>query len=125
MSAAMAALEDEMRRYALGFPEAIEDHPWDHVAIKVRKKNFVFLGGHKDAEGLFSMTVKLPQSAEMVVNLPFVEPSGYGLGRAGWVTVKLSEGDDAEPEMLKEWIEQSYRAVAPKTLVKQLDAAGS
>ena len=109
-----------MRDYALTFPEAQEDHPWEHIAIKVRKKTFVFLGGHKDSDGLFSMTVKLPVSAEMAATLPYVEPAGYGLGRSGWVTVRCAVKDKADPEMLREWIDQSYRAVAPKKLVKEL-----
>ena len=118
----MAKLQEAMRIFALEFPESHEDHPWDHIAIKVRKKTFVFLGGHKDSDGMFSMTVKLPRSSEMVVTLPYVEPAGYGLGRSGWVTVKCRASDGADPDMFREWIDQSYRAVAPKTLVKKLDA---
>ncbi len=121
MSKKMAQLQEKMREYALTFPESHEDNPWEHIAIKVRKKTFVFLGGHKDSDGKFSMTVKLPVSAEMAATLPYVEPAGYGLGRSGWVTVKCAAKDKADPEMFREWIEQSYRAVAPKTLVKQLD----
>ena len=121
MSKKMAQLQEKMREFALTFPESHEDNPWDHIAIKVRKKTFVFLGGHKDSVGKFSMTVKLPVSAEMAATLPYVEPAGYGLGRSGWVTVRCAAKDKADPEMFREWIEQSYRAVAPKTLVKQLD----
>ena len=32
-------------------------------------------------------------------------------------------GDDFDLETIKAWIVQSYRAVAPKKLVKQLDGA--
>ena len=121
MSKKMKALEDRMRRFALTFPEAKEGKSWDHISIKVRKKNFVFFGGHKDSDGLFSMTLKLPQSAEMAASLPFVESSGHGYGRSGWVTVRLGPKDKADPKMFEEWIEQSYRAVAPKKLVKAMD----
>lgn len=121
MSKKMAALQEKMRQFALAFPEAQEDHPWDHIAVKVRKKTFVFLGGHKGSDGLFSMTVKLPVSAEMATTLSYVEPAGYGLGRSGWVTVKCAAKDKPDAGMFREWIEQSYRAVAPKTLVKELD----
>lgn len=38
------SLEAELRDYALSFPEAGEDHPWGHIAVKVRGKAFVFLG---------------------------------------------------------------------------------
>jgi hypothetical protein len=30
--------------------------------------------------------------------------------------------DDAPVDLLLDWIEESYRTIAPKTLVKQLDA---
>lgn len=120
MSKKHAALEEKLRKYALTFPEATEEHPWDHVAIKVRGKTFVFLGG--DKADAFSLTVKLPVSAEMAVTLPFVEPAGYGLGKSGWVSVRPGPKDPLDEKLYREWIAQSYRAIAPKKLVKALAA---
>lgn len=97
-------------------PEAEEHHPWGHIAIKVRKKNFVFLGGEAGEQGVLSMTVKLPVSASFACTLPQVVPAGYGLGASGWVTAKFAAKDKPNMAMLKEWIAQSYRAVAPKKL---------
>lgn len=122
MSKKLLNLQEKLRLYALTYPESHEDHPWDHIAVKVRKKAFVFLSGDELYEGKLSMTVKLPVSSEMVVTLPYVEPAGYGLGRSGWVTMRLGTKDPVDLEMFKGWIDQSFRAVAPKTLVKQLDA---
>ncbi len=90
---------------------------------KVGKKVFVFLG--RDGESTFGISVKLPESGEIALQLPFVEPTGYGLGKAGWVSAKFEKGDRPPIDMLCEWIEESYRAVAPKKLVKQLDEAKS
>jgi predicted DNA-binding protein (MmcQ/YjbR family) len=45
-----------------------------------------------------------------------VAATGYGLGRAGWVSVRLGEGQ-LDYELLREWIDESYRAVAPKRLL--------
>ncbi len=57
--------------------------------------------------------------------LPFTEPTHYGLGKSGWVTA-LFDGEDAPPmEMLKAWIDESYRAQAPKKLVAELDGGAS
>ncbi len=123
MSKKLFTLQERLRRHALKFPEAAEDHPWGHIAVKARKKSFVFLSGAELHEGKLSMTVKLPVSGEMALSLPYVERAGYGLGKSGWITVRLGAADKADPRMLEEWIEQSYRAVAPKTLVKKLDAA--
>ncbi len=122
MTKKLMALQDKLRLYALTFPESHEDRPWDHIAIKVRKKAFVFLSGEDLHEGRLGMTVKLPVSHEMVLTLPYMEPAGYGLGRSGWVTMRLGAKDPVDLEMFKGWIGQSYRAVAPKTLVKQLGA---
>jgi predicted DNA-binding protein (MmcQ/YjbR family) len=122
MTKRLFALQERLRDYALTFPEAHEDHPWDHLAIKVRKKMFLILAGEELHEGKLNVTVKLPISGEMALTLPYVEPTGYGLGRSGWVTAMIGSKDKADLAMLKDWIGQSYRAVAPKTLVKKLDA---
>jgi predicted DNA-binding protein (MmcQ/YjbR family) len=122
MTKKLLALQEKLRRFALTFPEASEDHPWGHIAVKVRKKAFVFLSGEELYEGKLSMTVKLPISGEMVLTLPYVEPAGYGLGRSGWVTMRLGPKDPVDLDMIKGWIAQSYRAVAPKTLAKKLNA---
>ena len=71
-----------MRRHALSLPEAFEDHPWDHIAVKVRKKAFVFLSGKMLHEGKLSMTVKLPRTGEMTLTLPFMERAGPSKFRA-------------------------------------------
>lgn len=122
MTKKLFALQEKLRLFALTYPDSHEDHPWDHVAVKVRKKAFVFLSGEDLHEGKLSMTVKLPVSGEMVLTLPYMEPAGYGLGRSGWVTMRLGPKDPVDLAMFKGWIDQSYRAVAPKTLVKQLGA---
>jgi hypothetical protein len=54
-----------------------------------------------------------------VLSLPFVTPTGYGLGKAGWVTVELRAQDAPPLEMLEQWVDESWRAIAPKKLVKE------
>ena len=115
----LESLELELRDFAMDYPEATEDSPWGHRAIKVKGKTFVFLGGEKNAKEL-SLSVKLPQSRDMAVDLPFAEPTGYGLGKSGWVTARFEKTGDVPLELLKGWIDESYRAIAPKKLVKTL-----
>ena len=110
-----------LRAFALGFPEAYEEFPWGERVAKVNGKVFVFLGMDGDTLGL---SVKLPQSGMLALGLPFASPTGYGLGKAGWVTAKFAKREKAPVDLLRSWIEESYRAVAPKTLVKALDASG-
>ncbi len=115
----LEALELELRDYAMTFPESTEDHPWGHRAIKVKGKSFLFLGGEKDTKEL-SLSVKLPSSRDLAADLPFAEPTGYGLGKSGWVTARFAKAGDVPMDMLKAWIDESYRAIAPKKLVKGL-----
>jgi predicted DNA-binding protein (MmcQ/YjbR family) len=84
----------------------------------VKKKAFLFMS--TDEDGAFSISIKLPHSRDMAVDLPFAEPTGYGLGKAGWVTAHLK--DEKSLGLIKAWIDESYRAIAPKKLVKSLDA---
>jgi predicted DNA-binding protein (MmcQ/YjbR family) len=105
--------------YALGLPEAYEDHPWGETVVKVNKKIFLFLGV-EDGSHPRGFGVKLPESRDQALAVPDAEPSGYGLGKAGWVSIQLGVG--LPPiGVLHDWIEESYRAVAPKKLVALLD----
>lgn len=110
----MNALTRTLRAHALRYPETREDFPWEgDRVIKVRNKIFVFLG-----DG--GIGVKLTHSNAAALGLPSAKPMAYGLGRSGWVTIDLSKGRKLAADLLKTWIDESYRAVAPKTLVKRL-----
>lgn len=110
-----------LRRYALSLPEAWEDHPWGENVCKVRKKVFVFFGVDQPKDGIF-LCVKLPQSASEVLPEDFAEPAGYGLGKADWVHIRFERKPSVPIDVMKSWILESYRAVAPKTLLKRIDA---
>ena len=108
----------DLEAFALDLPGAFSDLPWeDDLVAKVGKKIFVFFG---TAE-LLSIGVKLPDSADHALSVPGAEPMSYGLGRHGWVVVPVDR-PEAPNELLQDWIEESYRAVATKKLVAQLDA---
>ncbi len=105
--------------FALGLPGAYEDHPWDEDVAKVGKKIFVFLGIEDSSNP--GMTVKLDESHEQALAVPGAAPTGYGLGRSGWVTIPFR--DTTPPlNVLKDWVEESYRRVAPKQLVAELES---
>ncbi|MET7934245.1 MmcQ/YjbR family DNA-binding protein [Streptomyces sp. NPDC005322] len=128
----MAALKDPLRvrgavrDFALGLPGAYEDFPWGESVVKVNKKIFVFLGeGGGEGEGGRppGVTVKLrdEKAHEHAMSAPGAAPAGYGLGRAGWVSIPLGEGAPGA-DLLCDWVEESYRAIAPKKLIAELDA---
>ena len=106
----------QLTEFALGLPGTREDYPWNELVIKVGTKVFVFLGGDEPW-----ITVKLEESHGHALSIDGAHPTGYGLGASGWVTVPVS---DVPLATLREWVEESYRIVAPKRLVTQLDADG-
>lgn len=112
-------VESALRKHALAFPESYEEFPWGERAVKVKGKVFLFMRAGKDE---VSMSFKLPQSRDLALDLRFTEPTGYGLGKSGWVTATVNAKARAPVDLLKAWISESYRAVAPKKLVAQLAA---
>jgi hypothetical protein len=48
----------------------------------------------------------------------------YGVGKYGWVSASYSEAELPPIDLFREWIDESYRAQAPKKLVRELDANG-
>jgi predicted DNA-binding protein (MmcQ/YjbR family) len=110
----------DIRSHALGYPESSEAFPWDHLVIKVKGK--IFVSTYLDeTSGVLNMSFKLPVSSTMALTLPFAEPTRYGLAKSGWVTVKFGAQDDVPVDMLLEWMDESFRAIAPKRVVAQLE----
>ena len=114
-----AATRAAILKFALSLPGAWEDHPWEEDVVKVGKKIFVFLGG----AGSAGMAVKLRESHAGALGVRDAKPTAYGLGKSGWVDVPF--GSRTPVAVLKDWVEESYRLVATKTLVKELDARGA
>jgi predicted DNA-binding protein (MmcQ/YjbR family) len=109
-------------KYALSFPETTLEYPWGDEVVKVKGKMFAAFGGDPAGAKEMSMSVKLPVSSEMALTLPWVQPTGYGLGKSGWVTARIEAGHPVDFDTLKGWIAQSYRAVAPKAVLKKLES---
>jgi predicted DNA-binding protein (MmcQ/YjbR family) len=111
---------DRLRAFGLRYPGAALKSPWpEHLDLAVDGKTFAFLPAPGQP---FSISVKLPFTGEAARELPWVAPTGYGLGKSGWV----SATPEGEPPMalLQDWIDESYRAVARKSRIRQLVALG-
>ncbi|OSZ58076.1 dGTPase [Streptomyces pharetrae CZA14] len=125
MAVAASALKKwaKVREFALGLPGAAEEFPWGESVAKVNKKVFVFLGVD-DGSYPLGVTVKLTDDTAHAhaLTAPGAEPAGYGLGKAGWVSVPLEPRGSPSAELLCDWVEESYRAIAPKRLIADLDA---
>ena len=113
LPAALTDAASRLRDQALGYPETVEDFPWGHSAFKVKGKSFLFLATD---EGWLSLSMKLPQSREFALEYPFTKPTGYGLGKAGWVSARFDGDGEVPLDVLSAWLEESYRAIAPKRL---------
>ena len=109
---------ETLRRHGLALPEAVEEFPWGHSALKVRGKTFVFLN---QSEEELSLSVKLPASRDFALIFDWAEPTGYGLGRSGWVSARFGPDDEPDLELLERWIVESYKAIAPKKLGRMVD----
>jgi predicted DNA-binding protein (MmcQ/YjbR family) len=104
----------ELRAFGLTYPGAHRKSPWPgHDDLAVNNKTFAYLSNEGEP---FSISVKLPYTKHEALKLPFAKPTGYGLGKSGWVTLRPPAGQMPSLDLLKSWIDESYRAQAPKKL---------
>ncbi len=114
------AVGQALREFGLAYPGAHTKSPWPgHADLAVRDKTFAFLSSPGEA---FSISCKLPHSGHAALALPFAQPTAWGLGKSGWVTATFTESQSPPLALFKSWIDESYRAQAPKKLVAQMDA---
>jgi len=110
----LAALRD----HAMALPGAHEDFPWGERVVKVDKKVFVFLGRGLDGDGDIGFGVKLPESGSAMIARGFAKPSGYGLGKSGWVSIRPTAKEPTFDEM-RGLVDESYAAVATRRRLAQ------
>jgi predicted DNA-binding protein (MmcQ/YjbR family) len=108
---------ERLEQIASTLPEAerVDIEEWgDHPTFRVRGKNFVFCDG--DARHL-SLKLTHDEAAAVVATDPDVSPAGYGLGRHGWIALTVApDATEDRWRQITEWVQTSYRLVAPKSL---------
>lgn len=108
-----------LERIVARLPEAerVDVEAWgDHPTFRVRGKIFVFADA--DAQQL-SVKLSHEEAAAVVATDPTTRREGYGLGRHGWVTVRVDPAaDDERWKQITEWVRTSYTLIAPKSLVR-------
>lgn len=115
------AVLKELREFGLTYPGAHTKSPWPgHLDLAVKDKTFAFLSVEGEP---FSISCKLPQSSGAALMLPFAKPTPYGLGKSGWVSAQFPDRELPPKDLLKAWIDESYRAQAPKKLVASLGSS--
>jgi predicted DNA-binding protein (MmcQ/YjbR family) len=117
-SAAELRVLDRLRKVCAALPgvsETVDGH--GHAAFRVGTKTLAMLG---DSAGSPSLGLKtdLPTQAELVKRKDFY-PTPY-VGQHGWVSTDGNQSD-IDWEVVQMVIAATYRRVAPKRLVAQLD----
>ena len=113
-------LADHLRQFGLKYPGAHLKSPGPgHLDLAVNDKTFAYLPAAGEP---FHVGCKLPRSAAVALMLPFAKPAGYGLGKSGWVDATPDETSLPPAQLFEQWIDESYRAQAPKRLIKELEA---
>ena len=119
----MAHLLDPIRAEASKYPEAERAFLFgDHEVYRVKKKVFVWLGDGE--KGGVYVGVKLKDSQDAALTLPFTTPMAYGMAKYGWIGAEFPKGK-MPLDLVRSWIAESYRFTAPKTLLKQLDGGSA
>jgi len=114
----------QLRDIALGFPEAFEKISWGRPVF-CAPKMFVMYGGNEKRDGQMtpfphSMLVKVDESERRALEQDnrFYFPA-Y-MGPSGWLGLDFTAAAIDWNEV-RELVDASYRLVAPRKLVRQLD----
>ncbi|MGH2652866.1 MAG: MmcQ/YjbR family DNA-binding protein [Actinomycetota bacterium] len=97
--------------------ERVDIEEWgDHPSFRVRGKNFVFCDA---AAKHLSLKLSREEAEAVVATYSAAEPTGYGLGRHGWVSLTVEpDASDERWQQIAEWVRTSYTLVAPRSLAR-------
>ena len=116
------AFHDRLLAIVTSLPGAYEDRPWGSVHCKVAGK--IFVGWGRDDDGIMGMGFKTDKTLQsmLVASDPRFKVAAY-VGKHGWVDMKL--GPKPNWDEVEQFVVESYRMIAPKKLVKELDGGGA
>ncbi len=115
---------DAVRRLCLGFPEVTErlSHGSPAFFIRSRKTLAMFVDDHH-GDGILGLWC--PAGPGVQEELVAQEPDRFFrppyVGPSGWIGVRLDR--DVDWDEVRAILTDAYRAVAPRALVKELDAS--
>lgn len=108
---------DEVRRFALSLPGAVEKETWGEATFRVRDKIFITLGRTGIGAGV---KATLDDQDALIKMDPETFRKAHYTGRFGWVSVRLASVD---PTMMKDLILDAWRRTAPKRVAAAYDAS--
>lgn len=113
-------ISEQLRGWALALPETSEGTSCVNRAFRARAKNFLFVG--EKPEGIVRVMLKLDSSLPRAEDIA-ARDERVRVGKGGWVTLEFPAADPLDGGMLHEWLRESFRVLAPKALVKEMDPA--
>ena len=108
----------EVREVCLALPESVEVEAWGWPSFRAGKKIFAMFGGHAEVRHNVIFKPEPEERIALVNDERFFSPPYWG--PSGWLALDL----DAAPvdwAEVAELVEGSYRQVALKRMLKQLD----
>jgi predicted DNA-binding protein (MmcQ/YjbR family) len=113
------AFHDRLLAIVLKLPGAYEDRPWGSVHCKVDGK--IFVGWGRDEDGDMSIGIRVDKAFQpmLVANDKRFTVAKY-VGKYGGVDMSL--GPKPNWDEVEKFIVESYRLIAPKKRLKELDA---
>lgn len=117
--------EKQLTAFGLSLPETDMAGGWGATRyMRVKGKGFAVFGGKDEPPDALTITLKLPIAYEMIQHLPFVREGSDWYQRNKWIVAHFGPADDiaSELETLQGWLVQSYVAMAPKRLGREVSA---
>ncbi len=105
-----------IRKLALKYPEVEEGASCVNRAFKARKKSFVFMGMN---DSTYHVRLKLSDSLEEAEQLAEESPEHCSVGAHGWTLITFPHRKAPPKGLMKRWIDESFRLLAPKKLVAE------
>jgi predicted DNA-binding protein (MmcQ/YjbR family) len=112
-------MHDRLLALTLKLPGAYEDWPWGSIHCKVDGKIFVGWGRDDDGEMVIGIRTGLDKQAILVASDPRFSIAKY-VGKYGGIDMKLGKKPDWSE--VEHFIVESYRLIAPKKRLAELDA---
>lgn len=104
-------------KLAMSFPGTIEQPHFDKRSFRVKKKIFATL--HEKEKRVVIKLSAIDQSVFCAFDTTVIYPVPGGWGRQGWTIIELKK---VKSSMLKDALTVSWRSVAPKGLIDQLNS---
>ena len=119
---------DELRAFCMSLPGTHEKETWgdaEHagdVTFRVKDKIYVITG--QDG-GAASVRTMIEQQADLIAAFPGSVSIAPYVGRFGWVNIVLAGSSALDPEVARDVIRSAWRRTVPKSMLRELEAAGS